>query len=174
MLDSKNKLIPLRRFVVIDGYSKEYLSQLVQRKRLKAQKVGRNYFTTLEWFEDYLDKFSRDDKSVEIKKNLYQAIGYLEPDNKLTHDNAVSFLLPEKSEFKSLLSNKFAIIKYILTATLVVAVFMFLFSLYSGSQTDVADNSRFGELTAGRVAGASESKSLSNNGPSTSSGQGEL
>ena len=41
-----DKLLPLRRFVVPGLYELGYLSILVQRKKLKARKIGRNYFTT--------------------------------------------------------------------------------------------------------------------------------
>jgi hypothetical protein len=163
MLESKNKLIPLRRFVVIDGYSKEYLSQLVQRKKLKAQKVGRNYYTTIEWFENYLEQYSRDCKSASISKNLYVSLGYCEPTpkikqdipsktKKLTTEKEVSFLLSKNTG----LSIKLAYFRYILAATLVVAVVLFLMSIYAADQVLVENNDGSGELTKGRVAGASE------------------
>lgn len=63
-MPDKNKLkkpvlIPLSRFARSGQYNAAYLSLLVQRKKLKAKKIGRNYYTTREWFDDYLVKHSR-------------------------------------------------------------------------------------------------------------------
>lgn len=52
-------LIPLSRFARGGLYSQAYLSLLVQRKKLRAKRIGRNYYTTKEWFDDYLIKHSR-------------------------------------------------------------------------------------------------------------------
>ena len=52
-------LIPLWRFARSGQYSQAYLSLLVQRKKLKAKRIGRNYYTTQVWFNDYLVKHSR-------------------------------------------------------------------------------------------------------------------
>jgi hypothetical protein len=52
-------LIPLCRFARSGQYSQAYLSLLVQRKKLKAKRIGRNFYTTKEWFNDYLVKHSR-------------------------------------------------------------------------------------------------------------------
>ncbi len=61
------KLIPLRRIAEESSYSAAYLSILVQRKKLKAKRVGRNYFTTRNWFADYLETHARDDKRADSK-----------------------------------------------------------------------------------------------------------
>jgi hypothetical protein len=58
----KERLEPLRRFCVPDLYSAPYLSILVQRKRLKAKKIGRNYFTCRIWFEEYLAHYATEEK----------------------------------------------------------------------------------------------------------------
>ena len=58
----EQKLYPLRKFSLPGIYSVAYLSQLVQRKKLKAKKIGRNYFTTREWFNEYLERHARDGK----------------------------------------------------------------------------------------------------------------
>jgi len=57
----RKKLLPLRRFAS-DIYAPAYLSLLVQRGKLKAQKIGRNYFTTGEWFGEYLERHAREEK----------------------------------------------------------------------------------------------------------------
>lgn len=57
--DERDKLIPLRKFKEGGPYSMAYLSNLIQRKKLKAKKVGRNYFTSENWFAEYLELHSR-------------------------------------------------------------------------------------------------------------------
>lgn len=70
----KNKLIPLRKFANSRVYSTAYLSQLVQRKKLKAEKIGRNFYTTENWFKEYIDRHARDGKQAEYKRSLkYEA-----------------------------------------------------------------------------------------------------
>ncbi len=60
--NQEQKLYPLRKFSLPGIYSVAYLSQLVQRRKLKAKKIGRNYFTTKEWFNEYLERHARDEK----------------------------------------------------------------------------------------------------------------
>ncbi|MFA6107040.1 MAG: hypothetical protein WC745_05230, partial [Patescibacteria group bacterium] len=61
------KLLPLRQFAKEGPYSAAYLSILVQRKSLKARRIGRNYFTTLEWFNEYLQQHAQEKKFVAAK-----------------------------------------------------------------------------------------------------------
>ena len=78
--DSKKlnkKLVPLRRFTEEGPYSTAYLSLLVQRKKLKAKKVGRNYFTSREWFNEYLETHARDHKRKESKMDEWVCFALL-------------------------------------------------------------------------------------------------
>lgn len=68
--DIRRKFFPLKKFAADGLYDVTYLSILVQRKKLKAKKAGRNYFTTIEWFEEYLDKNARYEKRIVYKKIL--------------------------------------------------------------------------------------------------------
>jgi len=67
ILDERKKLIPLRRLAIPGLYDTSYLSQLVQRKKLKAEKIGRNYYTTKDWFMEYLERHAQDDKRIAYK-----------------------------------------------------------------------------------------------------------
>ena len=69
---NSRKLLPLRHFADDKLYTSAYLSQLVQRSRLKAEKIGRNYFTCEHWFKEYLDKHASDDKRAIHEKLLKQ------------------------------------------------------------------------------------------------------
>ena len=60
-LKELERLVPLRRFAEEDLYSPSYLSLLVQRKKLRAKKIGRNFYTTQRWFEEYLRKHAKDE-----------------------------------------------------------------------------------------------------------------
>lgn len=66
----KDKLIPLRKFSVEDIYSPAYLSQLVQRGKLKAKQIGRNYYTCEKWFSEYLDQHAQDAKYAKYQEYL--------------------------------------------------------------------------------------------------------
>ena len=59
---NRPKLIPLRRFAQNGLYSCSYLSLLVQRKKLKAEKIGRNYYTAELWFNEYLEQHAQNGK----------------------------------------------------------------------------------------------------------------
>ena len=66
----KDKLVPLRKFAVPGIYSAAYLSQLVQRGKLRAKRIGRNYFTSENWFNEYLERHARDEKQAKYFKYL--------------------------------------------------------------------------------------------------------
>ncbi len=71
----KDKLVPLRKFSAPGIYSPSYLSQLVQRRKLKAVKIGRNYFTCQKWFNQYLERHARDEKQAEYSRFLIKQKG---------------------------------------------------------------------------------------------------
>lgn len=89
--NNNNKLLPLRNFVKQGPYSSFYLSNLVQRKKLKAKKIGRNYFTTQKWFDEYLlqhgrkpmEKNSSQQGIETYKKNGNEQINLDELSNKI-------------------------------------------------------------------------------------------
>ncbi len=70
LLEKKEEFLPLRRFALEGLYSPAYLSLLVQRKKLKARKIGRNFYTTREWFEEYLTKHARDEIRMAYRKEF--------------------------------------------------------------------------------------------------------
>lgn len=62
--DNHKKLIPLKRIAEASSYSFGYISILVQRKKLKAKKIGNKYYSTEEWFNQYLEYHARDEKRL--------------------------------------------------------------------------------------------------------------
>jgi len=70
--DDYKKLVPLKRIAETSSYSLGYVSILVQRKKLKAKKIGNKYYSTKEWFDQYLELHARDEKrlSPEVAREL--------------------------------------------------------------------------------------------------------
>ena len=50
------KLIPLAQAAKLTNYSQEYISLLCRRGKMKGKKIGRNWLTTKEWVDDYINK----------------------------------------------------------------------------------------------------------------------
>jgi hypothetical protein len=102
-LDKKEEnYLPLRRFAHKNLYNEFYLSNLVQRKKLKVKKIGRNYYTTIEWFKEYLALHARDKKRKEYHKFLENLGKDLIKENKLASENilhAIKQLLPKADFF---------------------------------------------------------------------------
>ena len=76
----KGQFVPLRRFAVEGLYSVLYISQLVQKGKLKAIKKGRNYSTTRKWFEEYINEHAKDEvrekyvrlfRELDLKESVY-------------------------------------------------------------------------------------------------------
>ena len=59
--DDYKKLLPLKKIAEASSYSFGYVSILVQRKKLKARKIGNKYYSTKEWFDQYLEYHGRED-----------------------------------------------------------------------------------------------------------------
>ena len=54
--DNKIKYISLQDASMACSYSQEYLSLRARQGKLKSKKIGRNWFTTKEWLNDYLTR----------------------------------------------------------------------------------------------------------------------
>lgn len=70
MTNLKNKnLISLREATKFCSYSQEYLSLRARNGKLKSVKIGRVWFTTREWLDDYLVKVEKYKESLNLNKN---------------------------------------------------------------------------------------------------------
>lgn len=67
MENKKENYISLREATKYCSYSQEYLSLRARQGKLKARKIGRNWFTKKEWLQEYLEKVGK--KNKEIKKS---------------------------------------------------------------------------------------------------------
>lgn len=63
---NKNKLISMFEAAKLCPYEQDYVSLLARRGLLKAEKIGRKWYTTVEWLNDYLKKM-RPNEIIEIK-----------------------------------------------------------------------------------------------------------
>jgi hypothetical protein len=54
--NSKNNYISLKEATRYCNYSQDYLKLRARQNKLKAVKIGRNWVTTREWVEEYLNK----------------------------------------------------------------------------------------------------------------------
>ena len=72
MSKNKNKIreyISLAKAAELCEYSQDYLSLRARNKKLRAKKLGRNWFTTIEWLEEY---------SIANGKSLFEENGEVE------------------------------------------------------------------------------------------------
>ena len=83
------------------NYSQEYLSLLARRNLLKAEKIGRNWFTKTEWLKNYIEDHPSDlkgnIKGKFISKNTDRLI---KSEKKLKKDNQKSFFKYFKDQFR--------------------------------------------------------------------------
>jgi hypothetical protein len=70
----EEKYLSMAQAAEVSPYEQEYLSLLARRGELKAEKIGRNWYTTVEWLNDYL----RDKKPGEIIKDEVKVKGETE------------------------------------------------------------------------------------------------
>jgi len=82
--EEKNEFISLSEVAKIIGYTPEYLNLLSRKKKLKAEKIGRNWYTKKRWLNDFLAVAPGD--------------GSKQGENKISCSNfeAENFELPEK------------------------------------------------------------------------------
>jgi len=59
----ENHLITLSEAARISGYTPEHLNLLSRKRILKSEKIGRNWFTTAEWVNEYKE-FAKSDKNA--------------------------------------------------------------------------------------------------------------
>jgi len=62
--EDKEQIISLREASKITGYSQDYLGDLCREGKLKGQKIGRNWTTTIKAIDELTGKFSVNDKPV--------------------------------------------------------------------------------------------------------------
>lgn len=101
--ENYKKLIPLKKIAEASSYSFSYVSVLVQRKKLKAKKVGNKYYSTLEWFNQYLELHAQDGKK--LSSGVAQKLPPDEISNKLRPAVDHPFLFKRKSEINNFIDS---------------------------------------------------------------------
>lgn len=118
-IGSENDFISLQEATKYCEYAQEYLSLRARQKKLGAVKLGRNWFTTIEWLQEYVDKAEGYKKKIQKKqkeeftKGLYVRVLPDPPVNLPIEQNTKSFarvhsLPPRKLSFQESLKIGFA------------------------------------------------------------------
>ena len=72
-MNEESKYIPLQEATKYCNYSQEYLSLRARQGKLRSVKFGRNWVTTKEWLEEYLQAVKEyNDNNNNIKKNFFK------------------------------------------------------------------------------------------------------
>ena len=153
MNSSNINYISLGEAAKLTNYSQEYISLLCRQKKLKGTKIGRNWVTTKEWIENYVNKTKGSGEnviSVKIKNTKKQAVSNVFQTNE-SKDEALG-----QKEQDICLSDKqvnlsshteiaiLAFFRRMILATFVVGVFGIGFVLFS-SHISSSTRSMFSE-----------------------------
>lgn len=82
------KYLSMAQASEISPYEQDYLSLLARRGELQAEKIGRNWYTTIDWLNDYLkekkpsdvivpqkdSKPEMEEKIIKREKNIFQIV----------------------------------------------------------------------------------------------------
>jgi hypothetical protein len=136
--NNQDKLYPLRRFVIPGLYEVPYLSLLVQRKKLKAKKIGRNYFTCEKWFTEYVERHADNEKW-----GKYQEIKKQET---LQYGGQARRKIQTNSKFK--ITNNRAVFALAMTVFVLVIVGVQVFVNYRNSQGVISGEYEVNSQTA--------------------------
>jgi hypothetical protein len=117
----KEELLPLRKIALDSPYSTAYLSQLVQRGKLKAIKQGRNYYCTQEWFRQYLRQHGRLDKHQEFKAQNNKIQKSIKSD--IMQEQA-GFFVAEKSQHQGIKSFAIGVLSTLLILLVLNTIYM--------------------------------------------------
>ena len=71
--EREREYISLNEAAKFSGYSQEYLSLRARQRKLKAVKIARNWLTTKEWIDEYLER-ARNYKNLAFGENLVPSL----------------------------------------------------------------------------------------------------
>ncbi|MEA1937354.1 MAG: hypothetical protein U9N04_04570 [Patescibacteria group bacterium] len=99
-MDNKNiKYISLAEAAKLTNYSQDYISLLCRRRKMKGEKLGRNWFTTKEWLDDYINKTNGSGEivvPVRIENTPKAKFNSANFQDKINQEPTASFLLTKK------------------------------------------------------------------------------
>jgi len=111
-----NQYISLKEASKLSDYSRDYLSLRARQGKLKAVKIGRNWVTTKEWFDEYINR-------VKAYKEKYNK----ENNHEENTDIGINEINNISTENSNNISNKRPVLSH---AIIVVAILVFI--LFSG------------------------------------------
>ena len=77
------------------NYSQDYISLLCRRGKMKGEKLGRNWFTTKEWMDNYINRTNGSGEII-IPVRVENAPENAAKTNDANQESADSFLLTKK------------------------------------------------------------------------------
>ena len=95
MSDQNIKYISLAEAAKLTNYSQDYISLLCRRRKMKGEKLGRNWFTTKEWIDDYINRTNGSGEII-IPVRVENASENAAKANDANQESADSFLLTKK------------------------------------------------------------------------------
>ena len=129
------------------------MSQLVQRGKLKAKQIGRNYYTSEKWFSEYLDQHAQDAKYASYQEYLNRNAQLSSRDYhslRLRKDNRHMVRTAVRTK-----KDKFAAAsEYIIWKQIAISMAVFLLFIIIGLGLYISYN-------RGRIAGVEESGGVS-------------
>ncbi|MCK4891326.1 MAG: helix-turn-helix domain-containing protein [Candidatus Pacebacteria bacterium] len=142
MNNLKANYISLHEAAKITNYSQDYISLLCRQKKLNGTKIGRNWVTTKQWIEDYINKtkgsgqniipvriennIKTKNEIINIKENTGTDLGIKENSgfNQEKYHKSLNSIKAYQSQIKNPVSNRFILTS--LAASFVIVVFIFL------------------------------------------------
>lgn len=123
-MEESNQYISLQAAARLCRYSQNYLSLRARQKKLKAQKIGRNWVTTKAWLYEYIAQVG------DVKKMNVAKIPEVRPEQKIIKVQQITLPPPENlpiGEPASLFSKK-PIFTFVRAEVITVSLFFFVFS----------------------------------------------
>jgi len=152
MEENETSFISLAEAAEITNYSQDYISLLCRQGKLKAQKLGRNWVTTREWVEKYIDGTSGKGETlipVRIVENVEVKI------EKPIEEKIIKNISPRQRVLE---------LAVFCFACLLWGINIFYFSNITATNGDSADIyvPAYQPLAQGKVAGVSDVKDNNN------------
>ncbi len=85
------KFIPLSEATKLTGYTPEYLNLLSRQGKLKAEKIGRNWYTKKIWLDDFLVKVADNKKLLKLEKKKVSDLSFKAIEQEILTESSVEY-----------------------------------------------------------------------------------
>lgn len=136
--------ISLSEAVKIAGCTPEHLNLMARQKKLQAKKLGRNWYTTKEWVNKYIESIERAGNAWRgIAKGSRAADEYLNLPEEISNDKKDIFIKDEPAAGKKFEMARGRIIKKTFLLGIPSALALIIFLLYPLIRYEVKKDSEF-------------------------------